>query len=106
MLTGLDATQIRAVLDKHPFNCFPVRIEGKIEGVAMRDELRAALAEKRAPKLQHVAICSPDQTVHEVGDRFLESPAGVIVLADPKTGAVTGIITLHDLLRAQASFLE
>jgi CIC family chloride channel protein len=106
MLSSLTASQMQDALEKHPYTCFPVQIDGKIEGVVTRDELRAALAENRKPKLQRVAICSPKQTVHEVGDKFLESPAGVIVLADEKSGAVSGIITLHDLLRAQASFLE
>ena len=106
ILGGLDAPQLAETLEKYPYNCFPVRREGKVEGVVMRDEMRDALAEGRQPKLQRVAICSPNQSVREVGDKFLESPAGVVVLADEKSGAVSGIITLHDLLRAQASFLE
>ncbi len=106
MLTSLDAPQVEEALGKYPYSCFPVLREGKVEGVVLRDELRAALDEGRRPKLLRVAICSPDRSVREVGDKFLESPAGVIVLADEKSGAVSGIITLHDLLRAQASFLE
>jgi len=106
MLSSLKEPHLRAVIDKYPYACFPVYIDGKIEGIARRDEIRAALLEKREPKLQQTAVCTPDQTVHDVGDRFLQSPAGVIIIANHETGAVTGIITLHDLLRAQASFLE
>ncbi|HTX72443.1 MAG TPA: chloride channel protein [Rectinemataceae bacterium] len=104
MLTSLEPGELHKLLDRFPYACFPVHMDGEIRGVATREEMRAALREGRPPKLQQTAVCSPEQTVHDVGDLFLKSPAGVIVIAE--SGTVKGIITLHDLLRAQASFLE
>jgi len=45
----------------------------------------------------------PDQTVREVGDKFIQSPINVLVVVSRESGPIQGIITLHDLIRAQAS---
>jgi CBS domain-containing protein len=41
-----------------------------------------------------------------VADKFIESPTGVMVVLDRASSRVMGIITLHDLLRAQASMMD
>jgi CBS domain-containing protein len=38
-----------------------------------------------------------------VGDKFIESPANILVVVDRTSGLVVGIITLHALIRAQAA---
>ena len=55
------------------------------------------------PEIHKAAFCFPEQTVREIGKKFLESSAYVLVVVDRETKAVRGIITLHDLIRAQAA---
>jgi CBS domain-containing protein len=47
--------------------------------------------------------CLPDQTVREIGDKFMDSPVPLLVVLDKDGNTVRGIITLHDLIRAQAA---
>ncbi|MDD8027416.1 MAG: CBS domain-containing protein [Acidobacteriota bacterium] len=47
--------------------------------------------------------CLPDETIREIGDRFIQSAVPVLVVVNPADGMVRGIITLHDLIRAQAA---
>jgi CBS domain-containing protein len=55
------------------------------------------------PEVQRAVTCFPDQSVREVGDKFIESPSNILIVVDRESEAVVGIITLHDLIRAQAS---
>ena len=68
--------------------------------------MESIIAHKAVPDIPKAVLCHPDQTVKDVGNKFIESPHGVIVVLDEQSGAIYGIVTLHDLLRAQASILE
>jgi CBS domain-containing protein len=41
--------------------------------------------------------------VKEVGNKFVDSAVPVLIVLDRNTTAIKGIITLHDLIRAQAA---
>ena len=104
--TSLQEHDLRDLLDKHPFRAFPVVMDGKLKGIITREEITEALEHQNQPQLEEPVTCTIDQTVHAVADAFIASPSGVIVLTEPVTRALVGIITLHDLLRAQASILD
>ena len=61
----------------------------------------AALRENSAPKLEGAATCLPHQTVRKLQGLLVESPSNFVVLVDDDGGKVLGIVTLHDLLRAE-----
>ncbi len=103
LLTSLEPEMLKEAVAGHPYAYFPVVIDGRLTGVAGRRELLAALAAGTAPELHPAVTCHAEQTVREVGNAFIASPANIVVVVDPKSDAVTGIITLHDLLRAQAA---
>ena len=48
----------------------------------------------------------PDQTIRELADKFIQSPLGVLVVTREQEGKILGVLTLHDLLRAQAAVLD
>jgi CIC family chloride channel protein len=106
VIGGFSEGELRKALDEHPYHCFPVFIDGRLQGIVTREGLLSALKRKVQPELLPAVVCSPEQSVHEVGNKFLDSPAGVIVVMNEGTGAPSGIITLHDLLRAQAAILD
>lgn len=103
VVTDLSAPALRAVVDRYPFAHFPVVREGRLEGIVDRAAIAAALGSGAEPALHKASTCHPDQTVREVGDKFIESPANILVVVDREVGGVVGIITLHDLIRAQAA---
>lgn len=91
------------LLGKYPYACFPCVRAGKLTGVLTREELARAASEGRPPVPQKAATASPTETLHEAAQRFLDSPLGFLVVVSEDTGEVEAILTLHDLLRAQAA---
>jgi CIC family chloride channel protein len=103
MLEGLSEDAMREKLEHFPFTSFPLLLDGRIKGIITREQMQRAVLDHAAPEVHKAAFCFPDQTVREVGKKFLESSAYVLVVLDRETKAVKGIITLHDLIRAQAA---
>lgn len=106
VVTSLLENDLRSIIESHPYRCFPIMLDGGLQGIITRDDIQTALAQKHVPAILRAVTCSPDQTVRDVAEKFLDSPAGVIVILDSTSQAISGIITLHDLLRAQASVLD
>ena len=103
MLSGLAADEMRDKLDRFPFNSFPLLVDGRIKGIVTRQQMQQALLVHGVPEIHKAALCYPEQTVREIGSKFLESSAYVLVVVDRETKTIRGIITLHDLIRAQAA---
>ena len=94
---------LRDVIGRYPYNAFPLVIDGVLSGVVFREQILSALHAGTPPEVRKAVTCHPDQTVREVGDMFIESPGNVLVVVAREDGSVRGIITLHDLIRAQAA---
>ena len=73
----------------------------------LRDEAIAALAEGRTPVLHEgPPALLRDQTIGEAQNLLIESSHGMVMLFDKPKGVVVGLLTLHDLLRAQEAFAQ
>lgn len=103
VLSRLDPAALREAVDRHPYAIFPVVSEGKPRGALSRQRILESLRSGEPPEVQEVMTCRPEQPVREIGDTFLASPLNVLVVVDGESGDVRGIITLHDLIRAQAA---
>jgi CIC family chloride channel protein len=97
----LDAAGIHKLLNTHPYQRFPVTREGKLAGILTRKEAEAARAEKRLPRLEAAITCLPGQTIRQLQALLIESSTGLVVLTGAEGQAVLGVVTLHDLLRAE-----
>jgi CIC family chloride channel protein len=106
LATSLLEQDLRALLDKHPYRVFPVVLDGMLHGILTREAIADALRYQNQPIIEKAVTCTINQTVHAVADAFIDSPSGVIVLIEPGTQSIAAIITLHDLLRAQAAILD
>ncbi|HXP61371.1 MAG TPA: chloride channel protein [Dongiaceae bacterium] len=95
--------ELQKLLQAHPYQRFPVVLEGTVAGILTRKEAEAALAGGRRPKWEPAVTCLPNQTIADLQGRLIESSSLIVVLVDRPGGQVLGLITLHDLLRAQAS---
>lgn len=99
VIDDLSLENVRVVLEKNQFKRFPVVENEKLIGALAREEAMRAIAENRAPVLEKVATCRRSFTISEVSRLLIETPGGFAVLEAGDKPA--GIITLHDLLRAQ-----
>ena len=106
VLHDLETMTIRETLDEHPYRQFPVMRAKKLEGVLTRKEAEAALAQKRTPILAAAVTCSRDQTVAALQMLLIESDTRLVVVLDRPEGDVIGLVTLHDLLRAEAAMAQ
>lgn len=102
-IKNLDEKEIREIVDRCPYNAFPIIEDEKICGIVTREEINNALREGKVPQIHSAEICYSDQTVKEVGNKFIESVVPVLIVLDRNTNVIKGIITLHDLIRAQAA---
>jgi CIC family chloride channel protein len=101
LLRDLDPATIQKTLGEHPYQQFPVVSEGKLKGVLTRQEADKALAEKRPPTLARPTTCLREATVAKLQLLLIESDTLFVIVLDRKEGDVIGLVTLHDLLRAE-----
>jgi CIC family chloride channel protein len=106
VITSIDRKSLTAAIDRYPYACFPLVLDGKLQGVLSREAILEALSARAEPEALPAVVCGPDQPVHEAAERFICSTLGFIVIVDDSTGKVSGILTLHDVLRAQAAVTE
>jgi CIC family chloride channel protein len=97
----LAPTEIQKLLKAQPYQRFPATRGGALAGILTRKEAEAALAEKRAPRLEPATTCLPGQTIRQLQALLIESSTGLVVLTAADGQAVLGVVTLHDLLRAE-----
>lgn len=106
VLHELGPVTLRKTLDEHPYQQFPAAKEGKLQGVLTRKEAEASLREKRTPALAKAATCLREQTVAELQHLLIESDTHFVVVLERKEGDVIGLVTLHDLLRAESAMAQ
>ncbi len=102
----LNATALQKLLNEHPYQQFPVVQAGKLTGVLTRKEAELALLQKRAPTLAPAATCLREQTVAELQKGLIEADTHFVLVLDRKDGEVIGLVTLHDLLRAESAMAQ
>jgi CIC family chloride channel protein len=99
VIDNLALENLRIVLEKNQFKRFPVVENEKLIGTLSRQEAELAIVQTRPPVLEKAATCRRSFTIAEVARLLIEAPGGFAVLEAGDKPA--GIITLHDLLRAQ-----
>ena len=101
IISDLTPAKVQGSLKAHPYQRFPVMQGDKLTGILTRKEAEAALRENRAPRLEGVTTCLPSQTVRALQKLLIKSTTNFVVLVDGDGGKLLGVITLHDLLRAE-----
>lgn len=102
-VANLDPAELVKLLKSHPYQRFPVVEGGAVTGILTRKEAESAVAEKRSPRLETAVTCLPGHTIRELQSLLIESTALMVVLLDEPKGKILGLVTLHDLLRAEVS---
>jgi len=105
-IDSLELKYLQGFLQNYPYSQFPVVIGGQIRGVLTREEATRAIREKRPPDLVAVTICRPELSLRDVEMQLIESKTGFLLLQEQADGPLVGILTLHDILRAQQASAE
>ncbi len=105
-LPALDPNTLTKILEEHPYQQFPLVEAGKLTGVVTRREIERALAQQRTPEISPPATCLREETVAALQMVLIESETRFVVVLDRQDGEVIGLVTLHDLLRAEASLAQ
>ncbi len=106
VLHDLTPESMKAAIESHPYNYFPVMEDGKATGILSRQKAKAAIENSTAPVLQKIVTCLPNDPIRTLQYKLIESPTGVAIMLDKPDGKVIGIMTLHDLLRAEVGMTK
>jgi CIC family chloride channel protein len=106
IVNDLAPDALRAVFARERHERYPVVVEGKLRGVIERRAAEIALAAGLPAPVEASAICATDTSLREVQALFVDSPGQMAVVLDRRSpdGRVVGIVTLHDILRAEMLF--
>jgi CIC family chloride channel protein len=106
IVTSLAESDLRKTLAAHPYQQFPVVLENKLRGILRREEAEESLIEKRVAKLKSATACLREQNIGKLQHLLIESDTQFVVVLDHPDGQIIGLVTLHDLLRAQTAMTQ
>lgn len=108
LVETLAPNELRTFLSGSVFQRFPVVADdgNKLKGVLVRTEAEEALDQEREPKLEAAVTAGPQTSIREAQRLLIESSTGLLIIAENAAGRPLGVVTLHDLLRAQAAMSE
>ena len=106
VITDLGEEALKEVLASKPYRVFPVVNDEHLRGVVRRSDIEAAIAAHRPVVIEPVPRCRPGDTIRECQSLLIESPTETLVITGKPDGKVLGIVTLHDILRAQVAMAD
>jgi len=98
-----DVSEVERCLESYPYKAFPLIIEGKLEGIMGRIEMLNAIKDKVTSPVHEAGTCYSDESLKDIGNRFIEYDIYVLTVLDRQSGKIVGIVTLRDLIRAQSA---
>lgn len=103
---ALEPHALRSLLDAHPYRWFPVITGGILSGALSRTEAEAAIGSGRLPQLVDAPRVPTNASNRTVQEKLIASPANLALITDGPDGRLIGIVTVHDLLRAEMQLAE
>jgi CIC family chloride channel protein len=98
---NLAPERVKNLLAASPYARFPVVQQNRLLGILTRVAAQEALSENRDPTLKPATTCSPTESIRKLQLLLIESGVGLVVVYDEKNDRPLGLVTLHDLLRAE-----
>ncbi|MCL5098948.1 MAG: chloride channel protein [Candidatus Omnitrophica bacterium] len=106
VLSSLKADEVSKTFRSCPYQRLPVVQNGSVLGILLRKEAELALRQNRPPVPEPATFCLPTQTIRELEVLLIDSGASLALVLDRPRGRLLGIVTLHDLLRAEVSIAQ
>ncbi|MBV8587296.1 MAG: chloride channel protein [Verrucomicrobia bacterium] len=99
-----ERSELRASIEAHPYKFFPLVQDGVLQGLVARDEITN---DGPTPvRILPAQTAPPETTVLEATKLMVDSSAPILVLVPPGQRKPIALVTLHDVLRAQARLAE
>ncbi len=106
LVRDLAPEAVKKLLAETKHDCYPVVIDRKLHGAITREHLQRIVDHGEEPIIDPVATCRRDATIRDVQSKVIESPANMIVIVGGEEEVVIGLMTLHDILRAEILFTK
>ena len=106
LLRSLDIETLKAALLESDHERFPVVIDMKLKGVITREHMERVIDQGEEPIIDAVATCRREATIRDIQHQIIESPANMVVIIGGLDEVPIGIMTLHDILRAEIMFTK
>ena len=103
-LANLDAQTLAEALANLPYGRFVYQLDDLPPGIVLRQDITTALAQSRPVPVYPAPTCLRTDSIVQVQRLLINSGHGIVLALDREGGRVTGLVTLHDLLRAQQGF--
>lgn len=98
-----ETTTLQAIFDQHPYANFPLLNHGEVVGVLSRTSIERSLLSGTAPVVESAITIDPTESIRNTQTQMIESNVGMLLLCDDRR-KLLGVVTLHDLLRAQMAY--
>jgi chloride channel protein, CIC family len=99
-----ERSELRALTESHPYNLFPLVQDGVLQGLVARDEITND--GPGAVRILPAQTAPPETTVLEATKLMVDGSAPILILVPPGQRKPIALVTLHDVLRAQARLAE
>jgi len=106
VIDSLENEKLKKIFEKFPYNNFPMVKDGHVTGIINRENIKKYLNGQEALEIWPPAFCYEDESLKEIGNRFLDSPANLLLVKRRSDDQLIALVTLHDLIRAQTSIEE
>jgi CIC family chloride channel protein len=106
VLHSLEREALREAVDGHPFARFLYQEGEERPELVLREEILAGLAEGAAVARHPVPVCLRSDLTQNVQAELVGSGHGIVAILDREGGAAIGLVTLHDILRAQQNLVS
>jgi CIC family chloride channel protein len=103
-LVDLEKKTIESALESFPYMRFVHQVNDQPPGVALRKEMDEFVTQSRTLPIHASPTCLRTDSIAHVQRSLVDSIHGIVLVLDRDAGRVTGLVTLHDLLRAQQNF--
>ena len=104
VLRKLDRSVLEPALERHPYSRLVYQQDGQPPGIILRQEALECLQDSRTVPVHAAPTCLRADAISQVQRHLVDSIHGVALVLDQDAGQVIGLVTLHDLLRAQQNF--
>jgi CIC family chloride channel protein len=103
-VNGLDRAALEAALDRFPYSRFVYQQDGQSPSIILRNEAASSFVNSTPVALHAVPTCLRTDAIAQAQRQLVDSVHGIVLVLDQEAGRVIGLVTLHDLLRAQQNF--
>ena len=99
-----DHRELEKLCAEHPYQQFPLVIDGRLVGMLNRDALAdgQTLAQVQKP----AETVNVDATIREAVSKMIEKSASLLVVMSSTDETPIGIVTLHDIVRLQSQLAD